>query len=141
MPTAKQINTTILAIYTGSTPGTKINYQNDATLSVTHSPRDISTKDSAGWAEYLEGMRNWEMSCSGQLSFDATSAPDDVFTNNIATRATVTIYFTTNVTGDIVYSGSAWATQMENASPGQEETATYSLSFQGTGALTKGTVS
>ena len=141
MATTKQINSTILAIYAGTTPGTKINYMNDATLSVTHSPRDTTTKDSAGWAEYLEGLRSWEMSCSGQLSYDATSVPDDFYTTNIATRATATVYFTTNVTGDIVFSGTAWVTQMENASPGQEETATYSLSFQGTGALTKGTVS
>lgn len=141
MATTKQINTTLLAVYTGSSPGVKITYQNDATLSVSHSPRDITTKDSAGWAEYLEGLRSWELSCGGQLSFDAASAPDDFFTSNIATRTAATVYFTTNVTGDIVYSGSAWVTQLEQASPGQEETATFSLSFQGTGVLTKGTVS
>lgn len=140
MATTKQINTTILGIYTGTTPGVKITYQNDASLSISHSPRDITTKDSAGWAEALEGLRSWEMSCSGQLAFDATSGTGAIYTANIATRALVTIYFTTNVPGDKVYSGTAWVTQIELASPGQEETATYSLSFQGTAAITLGTV-
>lgn len=140
MATTGKINTTLLKVLTGTTPGTTITHENDATLTITHSTRDVTTKDSAGWAEFLEGLRGWEMSVAGLLSWDATKAPDDFFTDNIATRAAATVYFTTNVTGDIVYSGTAWVTQLEQASPGQEETATFSLSFQGTGALTKGTV-
>lgn len=141
MATTGKINTTLLAIYTGAGPGTKITHQNDASLTISHSPRDVTTKDSAGWAEFLEGLRSWEMSASGLLAFDAASAPDDFFTSNIATRDAVTIYFTTNVTGDIVFSGSGYVSQLELASPGQEETATWSLSVQGTAVLTKGTVS
>ena len=140
MPTTGKINTTLLKVLTGTTPGAKITHENDATLTITHSTRDVTTKDSAGWAEFLEGLRGWEMSVSGMLSWDAASAPDDFFTANITTRASATVYFTTNVTGDQVFSGSAFVTQVEMASPGQEETATYSLSFQGTGVLTKGTV-
>ena len=141
MATTGKINTTLLAIYTGSGTGTKITHLNDCSLTMNHSPRNVSTKDSAGWEEFLEGMRSWEMSASGLLSWDATNAPDDLFTTNINTRTAVTVLFTTAVTGDIVYSGSAWATNLEQSSPGQEETATFSMSFQGTGALTKATVS
>jgi predicted secreted protein len=141
MPVTGKINTTLLAIYTGSGAGTKITHLNDCSLTVNHSPRNVSTKDSAGWEEFLEGMRSWEMSASGMLSWDATNAPDDLFTANIATRTAVTLLFTTATTGDIVFSGSAWVTNIEMSSPGQEETATFSASFQGTGACTKGTVS
>lgn len=140
MPTTGKINTTLLAIYTGSGTGTKITHQNDASLTINHSPRNVSTKDSAGWEEFLEGMRSWEMSVSGMLSWDATNAPDDFFTAQIATRALVTVLFTTATTGDIVYSGTAWVTSLEQSSPGQEETATWSISLQGTSTITKGTV-
>lgn len=141
MPVTGKINTTLLAIYTGSGAGTKITHLNDCSLTVNHSPRNVSTKDSAGWEEFLEGMRSWEMSASGMLSWDATNAPDDLFTANINTRTAVTVLFTTATTGDIVFSGSAWVTSIEMSSPGQEETATFSISLQGTGTLTKGTVS
>lgn len=140
MATTGKINTTLLAIYTGSGTGTKITHQNDCSLTISHSPRDVTTKDSAGWAESLEGLRSWEMSASGLLSWDAANAPDDFFTTNIATRATVTVLFTTNTSGDIVYSGTAWVTSIEQSSPGQEETATWSISLQGTAAITKATV-
>lgn len=141
MATTGKINTTLLAIFTGSGAGTKITHLNDCSFTTNHSPRNVSTKDSAGWEEFLEGMRSWEMSASGLLSWDAANAPDDLFTANIATRTLVTVLFTTNVTGDIVYSGTAWVTSLEMSSPGQEETATFSASFQGTAAPTKGTVS
>ena len=137
MPTTNVINTTSLKVFTGATP-TAIAHANDATLTITHEPRDISTKDSAGWVELLEGMRAWEISVSGLYAYSDTNGADALFTS-LNNRTTVTVAFTTNVTGDKVYSGTAYISSLDFGSPGQEDNATYSTQFKGTGAIVQTT--
>ena len=139
MATIGKINTTLLKIYTGSAPGTAVTHSTDATLSYSMSPRPATTKDSGGWEEVLEGLRSWELSGSAMLAFDAANGVDELATIALARTAT-TVRFTTNVTGDTVFSGSGYITSFEQASPGQEETATYSFTFKGTSTLTQGVV-
>jgi len=132
MPTTGQINTTLLAVYVGAT---KITYSQGASLSIEHSVRDITTKDSGGWSESLEGLRSWSISANGLMAFDATEGTDEL--DDLALdRTSVTIMFSTEVTGDTRYTGSAYMTSISLDSPGQEETATFSCEFVGTGALT-----
>ena len=140
MATAGKINTTLLKIYTGNAPGTAVTHSTDASLSFSMSPRGATTKDSAGWEEVLEGLRSWEMSGTGMLAFDAANGVDELSVIALARTAT-TIRFSTNVTGDTVWSGSGYITSFEPASPGQEETATFAFSFKGTSTLTQATVS
>ena len=139
MPSTGVINTTALAVYTGATP-VKIASATGGTLSVQQSLRNTNTKDSAGWETNLEGMRSWSLSCSGLVAFDDTNGFEALF-DSINNRTPVTVRISTEVTGDIYFSGTAYVTSLDEDSPGMEENATYSLTFQGTGALTKGTVS
>ena len=139
MATTGKINTTLLRIYTGTAPGTAITHSTDASLTFSMATRDATTKDSAGWEEVLEGLRSWEMSGTAMLAWDAANGVDELSTIAIARTAT-TIRFSTNVTGDTVWSGSGYITSLEKASPGQEETANYSFTFKGTAVLTQATV-
>jgi len=51
----------------------------------------------------------------------------------------VKIRFTTNVTSDIYYEGDATITSVELNSSGAEEAASFSLTLENAGAITKGT--
>ena len=139
MATTGKINSTLLKMYTGTAPGTAVTHSTDATLTFSMATRDATTKDSSGWEEVLEGLRSWEMSGTAQLAFDAANGVDELSTIALARTAT-TIRFSTNVSGDSVWSGSGYLTSFEMASPGQEETATYSFTFKGTSTLTQATV-
>ena len=57
------VNSTLLKIYAGATadPSAVIANCTDASLSITHDLRDITTKDSAGWRELNEGLRSFSI--------------------------------------------------------------------------------
>lgn len=132
MPTTGKINTTLLAVYAG---GTKISHAQGGALTLEHSVRDVTTKDSGGWAENLEGLRSWNISANGLMAFDATEGTDEL-DDYLTGRSQVTVMFSTEVTGDTRYTGTAYMTNLSLDSPGQEETATFSCEFIGTGVLT-----
>ena len=52
----------------------------------------------------------------------------------------VKIRFTTNVSSDVYYEGDATITSVELNSSGAEEAASFSLTLENAGAITKGTV-
>jgi len=136
------INGTDIKVYDSS--GVLVAYAQSGTLNVNHSTRDISNKESSGWAEAMEGQRNWDISVDGAYAWTnvsgtaLTNGADDALNSYIITRANFTIKFgnTGGSTGDIVYEGTAWMTSFSVSAP-TEDTATYSLSFTGTGALTQ----
>ncbi len=143
MATSGIINGTEFGVYDGST---LIAYSTSGSVSINHSLRDISNKDSSGWKEQLEGQRDWEVSCEGMVAFLTAAGGavggktmDEMFTSYLATRTELTVMFSTEVSGDYKYSGSAWLTSMSMDSPNEDNT-TYSLSFSGTGALTQAAV-
>ena len=136
MPTTGVINSTLLKVYVG---GTAVTLATDASISITHSPRDITNKDSAGWTELLEGLRGATISTGAMMAYDSAFAVDDLYAM-VSGRTTAVVMFSTEVTGDTFYSGNAYITSLEQNSPGAEDNATYSASFQLTGAITEGTV-
>lgn len=136
MATTGVINGTIIAITIG---GTKITNQLSASLSVTHDVRTWINKDSAGWEASGAGKKGWEMSGEANLALDAAYGMDDLYDAMIA-GTEVSIDWTTGVSGDYHFSGTAQVTKLESA-PGVEETTNYSYGFKGNGALTKATVS
>lgn len=109
----------------------------NCSLSVNMETRDATTKSSGGYRDLLEGVRSW--SGSGECLVDkaATEGYEELYDDLIA-RTTVTVKFTTGATGDTFWSGSAYLTSWE-LSGGVEDNVTLSYSFEGTGALTKGT--
>lgn len=137
------INGTDIRVYDSST-NILVAYAQSGTLNVNHSTRDISNKESNGWAENMEGQRNWDISVDGAYAWTVpagtaiTNGADDLLNSYILTRASFVIRFgnTGGATGDIYYEGTCWLTSFSVSAP-NEDTATYSLSFTGTGELTQ----
>lgn len=100
---------------------------------------DVTCKDSSGNYEVIPGQVSWEGSCDGVIDFSSTFGYNEAATKLLAGTA-VTLKWSTEVSGDVEFTGSAYLTSVE-ASGGTNEAATLSISFQGTGALTQQTVS
>ena len=65
-----QLNGTDLKVYVA---GTLVAYSTNCSININHSLRSTSNKESGGWDENMEGMRNWDLSCD---SLYAWLAPD-----------------------------------------------------------------
>tara|TARA_R110002073_G_C9215682_1_gene559394 strand:+ start:236 stop:673 length:438 start_codon:yes stop_codon:yes gene_type:complete len=137
-----QINGTELGCYID---GTLVAYSTSASLNVNHSPRSTSNKEDGGWETAMEGYRNWDVSCDALYAWldPAGSAISnetlsELFTSYITTRASFTLTFgvTSSTTGDTKYTGTAWLTSASLSAPDQD-TSTFSVSFQGSGELTQ----
>ena len=136
-----QLNGTELGVYIG---GTLIAYSTSATINMNHSTRSTSSKESGGWEDNMEGMRNWDVSCDALYAWldpagsaISNSTLSDMFTAYIATRASFTLTFgstSTTGVGFTKYTGDAWMTSASISAP-LEDTSTFSVSFQGSGEL------
>lgn len=149
MATTSVFNGTSLVVLIGTEV---IGYATSCSLSLAIDAPDASTKQSLGWADEIGGQRSWSLTTDGL----ATVVPGSVATyisttelNNLAiTRAAVTVKFTTvdnstvggvtPVSGDTIYSGSAFIESVDLTAD-MENPVTYSVSFKGTGPLTIGT--
>ena len=135
------INGTNLGVYIG---GTLIGFATSATINVNQSLRSTSSKASGGWEENMEGIRNFDVSTDAlYLYTNADGSAVSEFTadelyNHIHNRTSFTLKFGsgTAATGDINYEGTAFVTSISISAP-MEDTSTYSVSFQGSGALTQ----
>ena len=141
------LNGTDLKVYITPDGGsaTLIAYATNATINVNHSPRSISNKESSGWEENMEGFRSWDLSVDAMYAWLAADGSaiagltlSELFTDMIHTRAKLGVTFgvTTSTGGDTKYTGSVWMTSASLTAP-LEDSATFSASFQGTGALTQ----
>ena len=103
---------------------------------------DATTKDNDGRREILAGGSSWTVSAEGLIEYglDNTvqSAADifDLWNNNTKVR----IAWTTGVDGDVMYYGNAFITSYEE-SAGLNEVASYSVTFEGDGSITKAVIS
>ena len=138
-----QLNGTELGVYIGSD---LVAYSTNATININHTTRSTSSKESGGWEESMEGMRSWDVSCDALYAWlepDGTpltkTSLSVMFTNYIYTRASFTLTFgSTNTSGDgwTKYVGDAWITSA-SITAALEDTATFTVSFQGSGVLTQ----
>jgi predicted secreted protein len=135
MATTGIINTKLMKLYTGTSPGTAITCQTDASLSVTNETRDITCKDSGQWKEALYAQTSWEISGSALVSWDGANSAEEI-SNFVLTQASTTVAFKTGVSGDPIWSGSVLWTSFEISSPGTNENVTMSFTGMGTGTLT-----
>lgn len=104
-------------------------------LTITHSPRNVTNKGSAGWRELLEGLREWSMSAT------AMYIPNGTYNTVFAAysgRTQVTLVFQSTAASDDNYTGTAYFTNGTLDSPAQEDNVTFDVSFDGTGVLTEG---
>ena len=124
-------NGTLFAIYIG---GTKVSYLTSNNFSVNLATRNATTKDSAGWADNLEGVKSWTASGEGMFAENATLGFDDLFAS--LTARTVVAVVMKGAVGDKQYAGNAYITALQRTSP-TEDSETYSATLTGTGALTE----
>ncbi len=135
MATTGIINGTKFLVYDD---GTAILGSRTCSISASMETREATTKESAGWSESLEGLRSWSVDADGLYSQDVAHGHEELYTL-ISARTKLTLAFSTQVTGDTKYIGSAWLTEL-SLEAGVEDSVSWSGSFQGTGALTKATV-
>lgn len=135
MATTGKVNGTKIGLYVG---GVLVASATSHTLNIEANMIDVSSKDSAGWAEFIGGQKTWSIDGEYLFHFDAANGYEELYDSWNA-RTSVTAMFSTEVSGDIKFSGSAFVTSLPLEAP-MEDATTYSVSLQGTGALTKGTV-
>ena len=136
MATAGIMNGTLIGVYAG---GTLIAHATEGSISLNLDTRDATTKDSSGTRDLLEGVKSGTVSVSALYADDATYGVDELM-SAWSGRSTLTIKFSTEVTGDSYWEASAYVTSLE-VSAGMEDNVTYSATFELSGAITYGTIS
>ena len=137
------LNGTELKIYSSGTTNL-VAFAQNCTLTVNNTTREITNKESAGYKEVLESLRDWSIDVDGAYAWtDAsgtalTDGVDDLIqTNILANRLQFDVVFGDSAsTSDISYAGKVYITSA-SMTGGTEDTATYSLTLEGTGALTQ----
>ncbi len=136
------LNGTEIKVYSSGTTNL-VAFAQNCTLNINQSPREITNKESAGFKEILEGLRDFSIDIDGAYAWTnaagaaLTNGVDDLVLANIITRAKVDFIFgDTASANDVSYTGSGFITSV-SLTGGTEDTATYSISIEGTAALTQ----
>ncbi len=131
-----------MAIFNGTELGvyisdTLIAAAQSVSVSLSTDTIEITTNDSAGWAEFLAGKRSGTMQCDGLLDMVDASNKDVVdLWGAYEGRTELTLKWAkaTPSAGEMALSASGYLTSLELSS-GTEDTATFSASFQLTGVI------
>lgn len=144
MATTGVFNGTSLVVLVGTEV---VAHATSCSLSFSVDLPETTDKQSAGWVEHLGGAKSWTLTTDGLATVDPAATASYYTTGElmaaIAARTAVTVKFTTVsgttlVTGDLIWSGSAFIESMDITAD-MESPVTYSVSFTGTGALTQAT--
>lgn len=132
MPSTGILNGTLAKV---KVAGTTIAHLTSNSLTFDMSTRDASTKDSAGWKESLSGQKSFSGSAEGFFAENASYGYEDLY-DVFEARTKVEVIWTTSVVGDMQYRADCFITSLERTD-GLEESSTFSVSFEGTGDVTK----
>ena len=127
------LNGTVFLLKIG---GTALPDQTEGSISINMETRDITTKDSAGYRELLEGTRSGTISVSGLIDDDGAGGAGGVLFADLDSRSAQTLLFGLDDTDDYHYTCSGFCTSLE-VSGGTEDNVTYSATFEITGAITE----
>lgn len=111
---------------------TAVGAQRGASLSMSAETLDKTTKDSAGWAESLAGMKAWSISADGLLILDDTG----YLALETAYMEDKNVLIQMHTKSGALYEGDAIITTIDLDAP-YDDLASYSAEFTGAGALTK----
>ena len=105
--------------------------QRNASLEMSAETIDTTVKSTGGWAAKIPGIKSWTSSCDGVYFLDdaGLEAAQAAFMNGTEVKLDFS-----NSSG-LAYSGQAVITSM-SVEAGQEDVVSYTISFEGTGALT-----
>jgi len=126
--------------------GTAFALSTSCTLNIDLDLPDASTKSSAGWAEHIKGQKSWSVDLDGLADFETgTDGSVQDLVGYIVNRSDVSIEFvpSTGFAGGskgVSYTGTASCASVSVVAS-NEDTATLSGSFTGTGALAEEIVS
>jgi len=119
--------------------GDKVGDCRDCTLNISQALIDATSKDDANWLARLPSNREWSVDVTAL--FDETNDPDVVDLVDLILNATeVTVEFSQGSVGTTYWYGEAYATTTNVSAPMSDIT-TGGITFQGTGALTKASIS
>jgi TP901-1 family phage major tail protein len=142
MATTGLVNGTLIAIYKDVAGTlTKVANATSSDFELTRDTIDATNKDGGQYKEFLVGLAGWTMNAEGIFEEDgsATGVSAKDLLDDVIAGTAVTVVMTSNVSGDIKVSGSAIISSFAWNAP-VNDVATFSVSLQGTGALTVGTV-
>jgi predicted secreted protein len=136
-------NGTLIAIYKDVAGTlTKIANATSNDFTITKDMIETTNKDSAGAKEFIAGEYGYTMSVEGMFEEDASVGSSiswkEILTDLLA-GTSVTIVMTSNVSGDLKLSGSAFFNELNLTAP-KNDVVTFTASIQGTGALTVSTI-
>jgi predicted secreted protein len=128
------LNGTVFLLSIG---GTVLPDQTEGSISISMETRDITTKDSSGYRELLEGVRSGSISVSGLVDDDGNGgAGSDLFAVLDGRSSVAIVFGFDGASDDYNYTCSAFCTSLE-VSAATEDNVTYSASFEITGAITE----
>jgi TP901-1 family phage major tail protein len=122
----------LLYAMVGATPTkTVVGGQSGATLNRETNVMEVTSKES-GWAENLAGIKSWSIECEGYVvvSDSAYDAIETAWENGEALEVEIV------VPSGNTYKGTAIISEFPLEAP-QDDAMTFSITLQGTGALTK----
>ena len=122
----------------GQTPAI-IGHSTTASLSISADLPEATSKDSAGFAEHIQGLRSGEISFEGLVSYTDTQNVKEL-SEFMLNRTKIDWSLATSESGDQILSGEAFLSSVE-ISGEMESPVTYSGSLTVTGTITSGTVS
>lgn len=123
-------------LYLVDVDGNPLGASTNASLSISVDLPDATTKDSAGWAEHIQGLRSWEGSFEGLYDPSETYTPKEI-TDLMVARTDFAMVFepSAQTSGQLSFSGNASFTSFELTSE-MESSMGWSASFTGNGVLT-----
>jgi len=111
----------------------------DLKLEINNKLIDVTDKDSAGWEEFLGGLKGGSFSASANVDFgDSGVTPDEVFTALVAGNA-VAFELTTAVASDKRYTFNGLYDKWDIGG-GVEDKITYNFSGRITGVVTQANI-
>lgn len=119
-----------LEVYIG---GVLVGKATSATLNINSNLLDASTKDSAGWLKQCAGQKSWDVSSEMLVDFSLTYGVSELYTAFVA-GTEVTLLFGEGTGAVAKFEGTALVSSI-SINAANEELATVSASFNGTGAL------
>jgi len=115
--------------------GNTIACAKSCSLSIEQDLPDATCKDSAGWAEHINGLKSWSLEVTALLDFASTVGLVDLGTALIA-GTSFTALFTTGTSTNYEWTGTVDPSSL-SVTANNEEAVEYSGSLKGTGALTQ----
>ena len=118
--------------------GNPVAESQECSIEFSHATADASTKDSAGWAEFISAQRGGTINVSALVDYAADTDANatgffDLFTEGIVNRTEFTLVYGTTASGETIFTVDAYLTSLSQNAP-MEDVVSYAATFQLTGA-------